>query len=339
MSMSSVSTPKGQETGLSPARRWRDVAILAGLFGLVLLGLIALAAATGWQETWAQLTKLTLLQLLALLALSLVNYFLRGLRWHVFARSLGLRTGLIQNLRHFLGGFAMSVTPGRIGELVRMRWIRRETGWAFERSAPLVLVDRASDLAAMAVILAGSVAFSASGITAAVPVAALALTAAFVATRPRLLSGLATVAHRLSGLWPRLFARLRRAAKSLVAFSSLRLLAITLTLGVLGWLAEGYALHQLLLWLGADIGLASALLIFTFSTLAGGLTGAPGGIGGAEIAMVALLSMQGVEPEISVPATAVIRVTTLWFAIAIGLLVFPVAERQSVKGRNDLEIC
>ena len=74
-----------------------------------------------------------------------------------------------------------------------------------------------------------------------------------------------------------------------------------------------------------------AATIFTFSTLAGGLTGAPGGVGGAEAAMVALLSMQGVPLETSLPATAIIRVTTLWFAIGLGLLVFPFAERHSLK--------
>ena len=46
-------------------------------------------------------------------------------------------------MRHFFGGFAMSVTPGRVGELIRMRWMRRETGRSFERTAPLVLADRA----------------------------------------------------------------------------------------------------------------------------------------------------------------------------------------------------
>ena len=90
--------------------------------------------------------------------------------------------------------------------------------------------------------------------------------------------------------------------------------------------------HLLLMWMGADIGLAKAVAIFTFSTLAGGLTGAPGGLGGAEAAMIALLTLEGVPLEVSVPATAIIRVTTLWFAIAIGLIVFPMAERASLKG-------
>jgi len=336
MSMSTVNSSSRADTstadrGASPGRRWRDIALLAGLFCLVILGLIGIAAATGWEETKAQLLKLTFSQVLILLALSMVNYLFRGLRWHFFARALGLETGLIQNLRHFLGGFAMSVTPGRVGELVRMRWIRRETGWAIEHTAPLVLVDRASDLAAMALILAGSVALSASGVAGAVPVAILAMLAAFVVTRPRLLSGLATLAHRALGVWPRLFARIRRAAKSLDAFASPRVLAVSLLLGTLGWAAEGIAFHQLLMWMGAEIPVATALLIFTFATLAGGLTGAPGGIGGAEVAMVGLLSMQGIAPEISLPATAVIRVTTLWFAIAVGLLVFPLAERNSLK--------
>ncbi|WP_343079786.1 lysylphosphatidylglycerol synthase transmembrane domain-containing protein [Ostreiculturibacter nitratireducens] len=319
------------------SRRWRDRALLLGLVALVAVGLAGLAAATGWRETLAQLSRLGPLQIAILLALSLVNYLFRALRWHLFARRLGLPTTLARDALHFLGGFAMSVTPGRVGELVRMRWLRRETGWSFERTAPLVLVDRASDLAAMALILGGAVMLSATGIAGAVPVTLLALAAAFVATRPSLLDALATRAHRITGLWPRLFARLRRAAKSLAKFSHPSALAFAAFLGVLGWAAEAYAFHLLLAWMGADIGAAKAAAIFIFATLAGGLTGAPGGVGGAEAAMVALLTLDGVPLDASVAATAVIRLTTLWFAIGIGLALFPIAERHSLKARNALE--
>lgn len=315
----------------APKRRWRDFALLGGLFALVLIGLAGLAAATGWQEVGAQLAKLGPLQILLLLALSLVNYLFRALRWHVFARRLGLPTTLVQDVRHFLGGFAMSVTPGRVGELIRMRWLRRETGWAIERTAPLVLIDRAADLAAVALILALGLTLGATGIAYAAPVAVIALAAAVIATRPALLAGTATLTHRTTGLFPRLFARVRRAAKSLSAFTSVPVIAAAMGLGLVGWLAEGYAFHLLLGWLGADIGLWLAITIFTFSTLAGSLTGAPGGVGGAEAAMVALLALKGIPLEVSIPATAIIRVTTLWFAILIGVVVFPLAERHSMK--------
>jgi uncharacterized protein (TIRG00374 family) len=321
-------------TPKSSARRWHDIAILAALFAFVIAGLAGLAAATGWEETKHQLMQLHLGQIAILLCLSLVNYLFRGVRWHLFSNRLGLPTTLIQDLRHFLGGFAMSVTPGRVGELIRMRWLRRETGWAVERTAPLVLMDRASDLAAMALILAGGVALSAGGIAMATPVAILALAAAFVATRPKLLAGCVTLLYRTIGKFPRLMARVRIAAHSLTVFSSGPIMAGALALGLIGWIAEGYAFHLLLMWMGADIGLTIAIAIFTFSTLAGGLTGAPGGVGGAEAAMVALLSLEGIPLEVSIPATAVIRLTTLWFAILIGLAIFPLAERLSNKATD-----
>ncbi len=325
MSMNVPSSPPAR-------RRLRDRLFVLGLLALVGAGLIGLASATGWEETWAQLSRLSLIQIGGLLALSLVNYLLRSWRWHMLAGRLGLPTAFLQNMRHYLGGFAMSVTPGRVGELVRMRWLRRETGWAVERTAPLVLMDRAGDLAAMAMILGLAVSLAAGGIAGALPVTLLALGAAVVITRPRLLSAVITLSYRATGRFKRLFGRARGAARLLQRFSHGPTMLAVLGLGLIGWMAEGYAFHLLLVWLGADIGLWKAVAIFVFSTLAGGLTGAPGGLGGAEAAMVALLSLDGVPLEVSVPATAVIRLTTLWFAIAIGLAVFPFAERKSLEG-------
>lgn len=314
--------------------RSRDKLIVAGLVVLFVAGCVGLAVATGWKETLGQVQKLALWQGLVLLALSLTNYVLRGVRWHLFTRRLGLPTTLMQDVRHFLGGFAMAVTPGRVGELVRLRWLSRETGWNFTRTAPLAVVDRASDLAAMAIILGLSIGLSvttvAGGIRGAVPVTMLALIAAFIATRPVLAASLVAAMWRLTGRRAtRFFARARGAARSLERFSHGPVLVAALGLGLIGWLAEGYSFHLLLGWMGADVSLPKAVAIFIFASLAGGLTGAPGGVGGAEAAMIALLSYDGVPTDAAVAATAIIRVTTLWFAIVIGLCVFPIAERRS----------
>ena len=45
--------------------------------------------------------------------------------------------------------------------------------------------------------------------------------------------------------------------------------------------------------------------------------------------MVALLALDGTPLGIAVAATALIRATTLWFAVGIGILAFPFAERAS----------
>ncbi|MEM8592158.1 MAG: lysylphosphatidylglycerol synthase transmembrane domain-containing protein [Pseudomonadota bacterium] len=323
-------------------KAWWDRIFMGGLLALVVFGLAALAAATGWEETLAQVAKLSLQAVGLLLALSIANYALRALRWHLFARDLGLSTPMTTNALHYLAGFAMTVTPGRVGELIRMRWLRSETGWSFERTAPLALVDRAADLAATGIMLAMAVAFSTlgmgMGLTLALPIALGSICAAVIATRPSLLSAAVGAAYKATGRFPRLMARVRTAARSIAVFSQPRTLFLAGALSLLGWFAEGWAFHMLLVWMGAPIPFWTAISIFLFATLAGGLTGAPGGIGGAEAAMVALLTLEGVPLDIAVAATAVIRLTTLWFAIGIGVLLFPVAERSAKKARDGVAV-
>lgn len=304
---------------------------------LLALFVIGIAGLSGAGEMFAHADRLRAEQLLALLALSLCNYVLRGLRWHVHTGALQLGTTIWQDLRHFLGGFAMTMTPGRLGELVRLRWIARETGVALETAAPLVLVDRAADLASVGLLLALCVALSTVGIAGGLPVALAAIGISIIATRPSLLQALVTLAYRTLGFWPRPFARLRHAARSLKPFTSFRVAPVALCLGALGWFCEGYAFHLLLTWMGIDLGLWTSVGIFLFAMMTGGATGMPGGLGGAEAAMVGLLSLQGVPLAVSIPATAIIRLSTLWFAILIGLMVFPFAERASRQGPNALE--
>ncbi|MEM6408672.1 MAG: lysylphosphatidylglycerol synthase transmembrane domain-containing protein [Pseudomonadota bacterium] len=327
--MSSTPQPKAKNR---PQRARIDRLVVLGLVVLFAFGVLGLAAGVGWAETWAQIRALGPLQLAILLGLSLVNYLLRGMRWHLCARASGLHLRLRDNLLHFIGGFAMTVTPGRIGELVRLRWISNLSGRPFERSLPLPFIDRVFDVAAMALVLAACAMLSQAGLAGALPVAGLALLVAVAITRPWLLRRMVTQLWRLVRRWPRRFAGLRQAARGMDRFSKPGLALPALVLGVIGWSAEGYALFLLLGWMGADIGFATATLIFVFSTLAGGLTGAPGGVGGAEAAMLALLVAQGVPLETAIPAMAVIRLTTLWFAILLGFCAFPIAERSSQKG-------
>jgi len=218
-------------------------------------------------------SKILLSILLAiLLGLSLLNYGFRCLRWHIYTRAMGIKLSLAGNTRHYLGGFALTATPGRIGELIRLRWIWRETGRKPDSTGSLVLIDRAADLTAVGLILTIAIAVSTVGIQGG---------------------------------------------------------------GMIGWTAEAVAFYILLIWLGGDITLPTALAIFFFSMLSGSATGLPGGIGGAEAAMIALLTLFDVPLQIALPATAIIRITTLWFAILVGIIMFPFAERMSINRMKE----
>jgi uncharacterized protein (TIRG00374 family) len=98
----------------------------------------------------------------------------------------------------------------------------------------------------------------------------------------------------------------------------LRPLLLATVLSVLGWGAEAVALWLMLGWLGIDTGWLFACFVYALSMLAGALSFLPGGLGGAEATMVGLLLWAGhAQPE-AVAATVLIRLTTLWLAVAIG---------------------
>jgi uncharacterized protein (TIRG00374 family) len=61
------------------------------------------------------------------------------------------------------------------------------------------------------------------------------------------------------------------------------------------------------------------VFVYALSMLAGALSFMPGGLGGAEGVMVALLLWQGMGNADAVATTILIRLTTLWFAVCIGL--------------------
>ena len=78
--------------------------------------------------------------------------------------------------------------------------------------------------------------------------------------------------------------------------------------------------HWVLQWMGADVPMAFAVFVYALAMLAGAISFMPGGLGGAEAVMVALLMWKGMSGADAVAATVLIRLATLWFAVAIGAL-------------------
>jgi uncharacterized protein (TIRG00374 family) len=72
--------------------------------------------------------------------------------------------------------------------------------------------------------------------------------------------------------------------------------------------------------------------------LAGALSFMPGGLGGAEVVMAGLLIVAGMAESQAIAATVIIRLSTLWFAVALGaialMLTQSVVRRKSYSHQN-----
>jgi uncharacterized protein (TIRG00374 family) len=135
--------------------------------------------------------------------------------------------------------------------------------------------------------------------------------------------------------WPRLFVRARRAVRALQRLAHPRAFGTALLLATAGWWAEAASFSLLLTALGAHLRAMECAFVFAFGMLVGAISVLPGGLGSTEATMIGLLASQGVPFATALVATAVVRLTTLWFAVVLGMLALPIALSRPAFVRPD----
>ncbi|HUQ03099.1 MAG TPA: lysylphosphatidylglycerol synthase transmembrane domain-containing protein [Kofleriaceae bacterium] len=267
----------------------------------------------------------------AALGLAIGNYALRFARWQLYLRDREIRVPIGTSALVFVAGFAMAVTPGKLGELVKSYLLRQLAGIPVARSAAIVIAERVSDL--LALLLLAAVGVAAYGIATEVAIAtAVILAIAFVFLLWRRL-GLATVDLVTR---PRRLARLRRPLREtydgLAALGRPTVLAWSTLLGAAAWACEGIGFALVVeAFPGAHVALGLAIFIYAATTIAGALSFLPGGLGVTEGAMTLLLVENAVNVDrgTATAATILTRLATLWFAVAIGMVALAWARRRA----------
>jgi uncharacterized protein (TIRG00374 family) len=301
---------------LTDPRRLRQLALL-GVFG-ALIYLIATLALD--RVLLAEgLKRITLWQWGVLLILSLINYLLRYWRWRIYIMRNAPDQGYLglPETRHLLiyfAGFALTVTPGKAGEALRSLYLHR-FGVPWTRSLAALIVERLLDILALFLLAIGFLkAFFGSWIYGAllcisVAVFLLMLRSSFLYQKVlpllavnRFESNLGSIVHEVRN------------------FVSPGLFGFGMSVGTVAWIAEAIGFFLLLSWSGLSLGLIESVGVYAGSLVAGALSFLPGGLGGSEATMVALLTFKDVSAATALVLTLICRLVTLWFSVILGLV-------------------
>ena len=296
----------------------RAVRLTVWTVALAAAGYLALLLWAGWREVATGLVRVGLPVMLGILALSLANYLLRFVRWQHYLAALGHRVDWRPSARIYFAGFALTASPGKVGELLRGALLLPR-GVPLVESSAVFFSERAADL--LAILLLSSAVFWLYPHGAPLVAGSLVCVAAAILAvqRPGWIHAVDAWAQRKGG---RVAALSRLCALVLNFRTCFRwtTLSWAMVLGVLAWGAEALAFHWLLAALGSPLPLPLSVFVYSFSMLVGGLSFLPGGLGSSEIVMVALLVGNGLPESAAVTATILCRLATLWFAVAIGVV-------------------
>jgi uncharacterized protein (TIRG00374 family) len=266
--------------------------------------------------------------------LSLGNYALRLGRWRLYLQRLGFPLAWGRAALIYLSGFAFTLSPGKLGEMVRARYCS-PLGIPPSAVAATFFVERVVDafamlaLACFALVALGS---RQSVLWMAVATAGVAVAALWLLSHPKTLERLRPAAAR-RGRLAALIGSLLHSLAGARALLRPPLFVLGLLIALAAWGAEGVGLAALTALAPPQRVVATlAIGIYAVAVLVGAASFLPGGLGTTEAAMSGLLVAQGYAWPEAALVTIVCRVLTLWLAVGLGWMAVLLLGRRPAIG-------
>jgi glycosyltransferase 2 family protein len=309
---------------------WRIKSLILTII-IAMCGYVLFALWGGWQGVVDASYNVGIAGTSAALALSILNMFLRFLRWRHFVASAGYKIPFWAHMRIYISGYALTPTPAKTGEALRSVFLA-DYHMPYRISFGIFFSERFSDLLSISVIMCLGLWYVPDFRWLSIAIGIFMVLFLLGLKQIRWIKGVADFLRK------RVHNRFIRAVEFLfdmaLSFQNCLLFKTMLygmVMGILAWSAHGLAFYYILKLMGADLSFFWCNYIYCVALLIGSLTFLPGGVGGTEVVMLQLLRYQDVDLPIAVAATVFIRFATLWFSVLVGIFCLPLKKLLFVK--------
>lgn len=298
-------------TGLNRKIIWT---VILGFITVVLLSFLA-----DFEDTVQALSSFKAVYLPFILLLTFINYLLRFVKWQFFLKQLDIEVPTKDSFAIFLSGLAMSVTPGKVGEILKSLLLKEIRGVPISRTAPIIFAERLSDGFALLILSLSGLLTFAYGREVLAATAIVMAVVLIAVSNPALYNPFIRLCSRMP-LVNRFTGVLERLMESAGQLMKPKVLLFSIFLGVVSWSFECIAFYLVFIGLGYKVSVLSATFVLAFSSIVGAVSMLPGGLGAAEGSIMGLLvKVVGVPANIAAVSTIIIRFCTLWFGVLVGL--------------------
>lgn len=286
---------------------------------IVAIGLLALGAAisvlwiwfTGGVESIVGLRNVAFIYWLPLLCATAAHLTIRFVRWQFLLRRAEVRLPTRRSFVSFLASLVGAATPAYLGEAVRCVFIKKNHGAPARLTLTILIMERLFDIIAIAVV---GIVCSATMLQASLLLLIIIIAGLFI-------FGLLRIA-RFSAL----------PIPPALWIPSFRTLAPAFFLSLAAWGLAALSPSIAARALGENISFIDGGRIFSHSTLLGGATLMPAGLGATGSAAVFQMQTLGFSPARALPIVALFRFTTTGFALAVGAIFLMIELKSWRRG-------
>lgn len=308
-------------------RRWIWIAIV------VVIGAAAIVMVGDVRNLGDRLAGFGWSALFACMGLALLNYAIRFVRWSIYLRHQQVDVPVASSAIVFGAGLSLSITPAKLGELVKSYLLREMHGTPATATAPIVVAERVTDLIALLLLAVIGVAVYGVETTLVLIAAGLVGLGLVLLAWPRPTRAIIDLVTK-----PKFTSRFRKPMHEmydgLATLCRPKLLITATLIAVPAWAAECVGFAEIVnAFPGAQVDLGLAIVIYASTTIAGALSFLPGGLGVTEASMTMLLvhGASHLDRATALDATLLTRLATLWFAVALGLVCLAIARVRISK--------
>ncbi len=283
---------------------------------------------SGAKNVWASLSALHYSTFLVIILVVSLAYLLRFLRWEIYLRRLDYNIPLGANFRIFFSSFALSFTPGKAGEAIKSYLLKKEYNVAATPTLAILFCERFTDLLAMAGLSATAFLTYPHGAWAVSGLFVFQLLLLAIIQKEKWVDFLFLSPLERLGLIKKWRERIHRFYRTTSALLNFRNLLLGTILALISWGLEGLCLSYLVYKLSSLAAPWTGVFIFATASILGALSMLPGSVGSFEGVMTAMLVFYGISSSQAVTSTLLIRLTTFWFGVGLGLFVLLLSWRK-----------
>jgi len=309
----------------------RKVILSTVIAGVLFLAFTIYADFDNVVHTFAQFN---LMLLPVLLFLSFLNYFTRFLKWDYYLLIVKVKMKKLDSLSTFMSGLIMSVTPAKLGEVLKSVLVKEITGDPISKTAPIILAERITDfLSLLLIAIFGAIVFDYGGdVTFAV--AAFFVFLIIIISNKKIALPIINFSEKIPFI-KNYIHHIHSAYESSYQLLKIKPLVLMTLLSFCSWGFECFGYYLILQNFNVDFGLLWASFSYSFSTIVGAISMLPGGLGLTEGSLTFLLVQKKVPVDVSVATTFIVRVVTLWFAVLVGVVSLSFYQKRFGKIKVD----
>ena len=248
------------------------------------------------------------------------GWFVIFFKWHLLLRNAKIFIPIKDSFLIFMSGFAFTIIPGKVGDLVKSQLLKTKFGIARSKTIPIIILEQFYAAIGIVTLAYFGMWYFELGVYV---LGFFTVVLVFVSV---LLSSRKAFNKIASLLEKRRFTSkfVEPVSSSYDAIKSGIRGPITLYasgLSILFWLIEAISVYFILLAFGVEaIGFLTIISTYSTSIMLGILSFLPIGLGVVEGTLTSFFTMHGIDVSLALTIVIIIRLFTRWYGVSFGFI-------------------